>query len=335
MKLSYETICSLTQGTSYTEKLDNKIMFSRFSKHERSILTYGQDNSFSTADVRLEFETDSRLLKIAVCTVESNPHERNFYSFDIYSNGKMIGQIKNFKKSPKYPYKRYSLSDKQKIVKFPTGLKRICIYFPWSVQGLIKEIELDDNASVFPVSKQKKIIMYGDSITQGYDAESPSLSYASRLADRLDADAVNKGIGGSIFMPELSKVKEAFTPDLITVAYGTNEWRGSTFQSFNIRCRAFFENLIQNYPNTSILAIAPIWRADSAERHSLGDFSRVADTIYKISTQHPNIHFIDGIKFIPQNAEYYRDLYLHPNDKGFDFYIKSLASELKKYNIII
>ena len=177
--------------------------------------------------------------------------------------------------------------------------------------------------------------MYGDSITQGYDAELPSLSYASRLADLLNADAVNKGIGGSVFMPELSKVKETFIPNLITVAYGTNEWRGSSFQSFNIRCKTFFENLIQNYPNTNILAIAPIWRADSAERHSLGDFSRVADTIYKISTQHPNIHFIDGIKFIPQNAEYYRDLYLHPNDKGFDFYIKSLASELKKYNIII
>ena len=70
MKLSYETICSLTQGTSYTEKLDNKIMFSRFSKHERSILTYGQDNSFSTAGIRLEFETDSRLLKIAVGRVK-------------------------------------------------------------------------------------------------------------------------------------------------------------------------------------------------------------------------------------------------------------------------
>lgn len=116
----------------------------------------GKTTVFSTAGIQLEFETDSRLLKIAVCTVESNPHERNFYSFDIYSNGKMIGQIKNFKKSPKYPYKRYSLSDKQKIVNFPTGLKRICIYFPWSVQGLIKEIELDDNATLTPVTKHKK-----------------------------------------------------------------------------------------------------------------------------------------------------------------------------------
>lgn len=68
MKLSYETIRSLTHGASYTERNDNKIIFSRFSKHERSVLTYGQDNSFSTAGIRLEFKTDSRLLKTAVCT---------------------------------------------------------------------------------------------------------------------------------------------------------------------------------------------------------------------------------------------------------------------------
>ncbi len=203
---------------------------------------------------------------------------------------------------------------------------------------MIKEIELDDNATVIPVTKHKKIIMYGDSITQGYDAESTSLSYASRLTDLLNAEVINKGIGGSVFMPELSNVKSTFTPDLITVAYGTNEWRGSSFESFNIRCKTFFENLIQNYPNTSIVAIAPIWRADSAEKHELGDFSRVADTIYKISTQHPNIHFIDGIKFIPKDTAYYRDSYLHPNDKGFNFYIKALSTELRndicKTNII-
>lgn len=338
MKLSYETIRSLTHGASYTERNDNKIIFSRFSKHERSVLTYGQDNSFSTAGIRLEFKTDSRLLKIAVCTAESNPHGRSFYSFDIYSNGNMIGQIKNFNKSPQYPYKKYSLSDKEKIFKLPVGLKRICIYFPWSVQGMIKEIELDDNATVISVTKHKKIIMYGDSITQGYDAGSTSLSYASRLTDLLNAEVINKGIGGSVFMPELSNVKPTFTPDLITVAYGTNEWRGSSFESFNIRCKAFFENLILNYPNTSILAIAPIWRADSAEKHELGDFSKVADTIYKISAQHTDIHFIDGINFIPKDMAYYRDSYLHPNDKGFDFYIKSLSTELRndicKTNII-
>ena len=57
-------------------------------KKPMSVLTYGQDNSFSTAGIRLEFKTDSRLLKTAVCTAESNPHERSFYSFDIYSDGK-------------------------------------------------------------------------------------------------------------------------------------------------------------------------------------------------------------------------------------------------------
>lgn len=76
---------------------------------------------------------------------------------------------------------------------------------------MIREIEIDDGSVILPAKKSRKIIMYGDYITQGYDAASPSLSYASRLADLLDADCINKGIGGSLFTPELAKIKADFS----------------------------------------------------------------------------------------------------------------------------
>ena len=325
MKLKYDIIKSLAFGVDYTEIQEDRVVFSRFSKQERNVLNYGKDNSFATAGVRLEFETDSRHLKIKVCVKGSNPHGRNFYSFDVYSNDSLIGQIKNFNKEPQYPYKKYSLADRQKTFTLSGGLKRIRIYFPWSVQGMIKEIEIDDGSSIMPVTHKRKIVMYGDSITQGYDSEKPSRSYASRLTDWLDADGIKKGIGGSVFLPELAGIKASFIPDFITVSYGTNDWNGAVFDSFKKRCTAFYENLTHNYQDTLILAIAPIWRADSGERRVFGDFSKVADTLKDIAAQYKNISFIDGIDFIPKNTEYYHDSYLHPNDRGFDKYADALC----------
>lgn len=330
MILENKLIQSLAFGTEYTETAGNKIIFSRFSEQERNRLSYGKDNSWSTAGVRIEFQTDSKYISIAVSTKKSNPHTRNFYSFDVLCNGIMLGQIKNFNNEPQYPYKKYNLEDRQKAFYLKMGMKHICICFPWSVQGMIRKIELDDKAVIKPIQKAEKVIMYGDSITQGYDAVSSSLSYASILADKLNANIINKGIGGSVFMPELTKHKGDILPKFITVAYGTNDWRGSDFEDFKNRCFKFYKNLAKNYPNVPIFALAPIWRADTNETHKLSSFSLIADTLRKLATYHKNIHFINGINFIPNNTVYYRDYYLHPNDAGFKIYADSLLKELNK-----
>lgn len=333
MVLNYETLNSVAFGMEYIEENSGKYVFSRFSKRERKLLDYGRDNSFATAGVKLDFVTDSKHLNIEVCTENANPHGRSFYSFDIYSNDKAIGQIKNYNKEPKYPYRDYSLIDRHKRFVLGNGIKRIKIFFPWSVQGILRRVELDNGAEIKTVSKKRKIIMYGDSITQGYDAISPSRSYASRLSDLLDADIINKGIGGTFFMPEIAEIKSNCYPDLITVAYGTNDWNGGEYADFKRRCASFFENLTRNYPKTPILAIAPIWRAESNEKRRFGDFWEVAKEIKAISQKNENMHFVDGIDFIPKNALYYRDGRLHPNDKGFDCYTEKLFEKIIELNI--
>ena len=46
--------------------------------------------------------------------------------------------------------------------------------------------------------------------------------------------------------------KEDFQPDLITVAYGTNDWRHGTKARFEKECKGFFHNLRNSYPDTKI-----------------------------------------------------------------------------------
>lgn len=65
-----------------------------------------------------------------------------------------------------------------------------------------------------------------------------------------------------------------------------------------------------------------------------GDFSRVAEEIDSVSQKNDSIYFIDGINIIPHNKLYYRDGYLHPNDKGFDFYAEKLFKKITELNIL-
>ena len=329
MILDCETMSSLAHGVEYTEVSCGVVRFSRFSKRERELLTYGTEKSYATAGVRLEFETDSNTIGVSSTAVKANPL-RYFYSFDVCCNGEIIGSIKNCDGEPEYPYIEYPFEERHDTFLLPKGVKRLCIHFPWSAVGTVERIELDDGAFVRPIVKRKKIIMYGDSITQGYDSLNPSHSYAARLAEFLDADAVNKGIGGSVFMPSLVSERVGYTPDIITVAYGTNDWRGASFEGFSERCERFFANLAENYPDTPIAAISPIWRADFGDIHELGEFSRVAEKIRSVADMHGNVFFIDGTDFIPKDTVYFRDGYLHPNDKGFEVYASSLAAELER-----
>lgn len=334
MILNYEALNDIAFGIDYLEENNSKYIFSRFSEQERELLNYGRDNSFATAGVKLDFITDSNNLNIEVCTEKSNPHGRNFYSFDIYKNAKLISQIRNYNKDPKVPYKNYSFNGRHKYINIGKGIKRITVFFPWSVRGILSKLELDDGSVIKSVGKKRKIIMYGDSITQGYDSAMSSRSYASRLSELLDADIINKGIGGTVFIPEIAGVKRKSPPALIVVAYGTNDWNGAEYEWFKRRCTSFFENLTVNYPKTPILAIAPIWRADSREKRMFGDFSKVAEEIDSVSQKNDSIYFIDGIDIIPHNKLYYRDGYLHPNDKGFDFYAEKLFKKITELNIL-
>ena len=78
----------------------------------------------------------------------------------------------------------------------------------------------------------------------------------------MDADLTNKGIGGDMVFPELVCEREANMPDLITVAYGTNDWGCRTQDEFLKKYTLFMQKLTEMYPKIPIYAITPVWRAD-------------------------------------------------------------------------
>lgn len=335
MRLEFSKIKDITLGAVRIEQNENGISFYRFTKKQEEMYKNRSEDfyrkTFATSGIRFRFRTNSTTLFLNAVIINKGS-SRSYFSFDVFVNGERIDSIDNFSGAnlpPEYNTLSFPTGEFSKEFYLGTGEKEVCVYLPWSVSVVLKEIAVDDGAFIDPIKPGKKMLCFGDSITQGYDALRPSNKYVSKLADVLDSEEYNKAIGGEIFYPDLAAAKEDFCPDYITVAYGTNDWNRCESDVFANNCKEFFNNLSVNYPNAKIFAITPIWRKDMDLNKPFGEFKGVGEIIKSQVAKHQNIWVIDGFCFVPQNEKLYADLRLHPNDKGFEFYFEGLVKAIK------
>ena len=326
MNLTLEQIKSIAKGVSRVEERDGAIHLLRFTAEQEAVYATRDDKgfwkkSYATAGVRLEFITNSRTLSME--TKISAGASRRFFSYEVFCNGVKVGS-----------HGGEDLTDDVVVGTYGDlgeGEKRIKIVFPWSVASPLLRLTLDDGATLLPVKKSCRMLIYGDSITHGYDAKNPSGSYASLLTDALDADAINKAIGGEVFRPAIAETGDRAEFDYVTVAYGSNDWSHKGKEDFEADCSAFYETLSRLYPTAKIFAITPIWRADNDRLTKVGEFSYVADYIEQVTKDLPNVTVLRGVDFVPKDPSYFSDKYLHPNDEGFAHYFKNLYEAMKKH----
>ena len=334
LKLSIEQIKEITSGAVRIEEKDGFVHLHRFTKEQEELYKVRNDDfymkSFSASGIRFSFITDSENLLIKVRMSQAS--SRKYFSLDVFKDGEHLESLDNFSDrelSGDYSKTDCPLGDFSKNFKLGDGKKTVCIYLPWSAKAMIEGIFTDDGSFIEGVKPQKKLLVFGDSITQGYDALRPHNRYISKVSDLLGAEEINKAIGGEVFFPELALAKESFVPDLITVAYGTNDWNSIDSETFRENCSLFFENLTKSYPDTKIFAITPIWRKEIGEERIFGEFEKVEKLIGEITKDYENIRVISGFDFVPHQEKYFGDLRLHPNDFGFEHYAKNLYEKIK------
>jgi len=333
MKLTFEQIKEITTGAVHVQEENAMLLLKRFTQAQEELYkATNQDfynKTFSTAGIKFLFKTDSKNLFLKFKTMSSS--SRKYFSVDVVVDGNLIGYIDNFSDlelPQNYTQAEFPLGEFSKKFQLGEGEKTVCVHLPWSVKTLIEEISIDDNAFIEGIKPEKKLIAFGDSITHGYDALHPSNRYIAKLADMLGAEEFNKAIGGERFFSELAELKDSFVPDYITVAYGTNDWYGTDEETFKYNCKAFYKNISQNYPNSKIFAITPIWRKDMGELRKFGDFRKVEQDIRSAVMDIENITVISGFDFVPKDEKYFADLRLHPNDNGFECYAENLYREI-------
>lgn len=319
MEINLDLLKKLIHGAVVTEK-DGEFHFSRFTGEQRGVYSGNSDffrKTFASSSVRMEFDTDAE--NIVIDTVAARGSSRKFYYFDIVVNGKLIhtAGAGSFEEQPEF-HLELPLDGK---------IKRVCIYFPCLAEIRLKRAAFEGGSLIAPVRRKYRMLSFGDSITQGYDAVHPSLTYINQIADMLDSDVFNKAVGGDFFNPALAACPEPEKPDFITVAYGTNDWAKCTRSQLENNASQFFRNIARNYPGIPVLTILPIWRKNSEQVTAAGSFSGMHEIIRRICAEYPAVRIVDGMTLVPHLDQCFQSDGLHPNDAGFMF----MAENLQKY----
>ena len=327
MKLEPKDLSQIIHNTlSYSFDEKGGVHFHRFTKQQRQ--TYGAQSPdwemkcCASASVTLDLITnsDSIALKFDLYPGSS----RRWASIDLYVDGVFYAS-------------RYAEDLSVKLAGFslPEGQHRVTVYFPWSAQTALNEVHLSDGASLLPVEKKRKLLFFGDSITQGYVSRFSSLSYVNQTARVLDAEVVNQGVGGYYFNAATIDDSLLFwKPDLITVAYGTNDYsRYESGDAYAEHTGRYLRKLAGLFPETPILGILPIYRNDLNHQarkvyrtYSLDDARAALSAQYEAC---PNGYVLaqTGIPHIPQA---YGPDFLHPNDFGFSIMAQGVSRKIQE-----
>lgn len=325
MILTYEQLRSVTFGAAETVLTEDGYFSPRRFTGEQADF-YRDTNqtefyrkTFATPGVRLSFFTDAKALSFDFRIGYGS--SRRFFAFDLYANGVMINHVK-FEDREVTPLgsARFCL---------PAGEKKVELCLPWSCSAELKNVTLEEATALTPAPRTRKMICFGDSITHGYDSQFPSHCYAALSARLLDADETNKGIGADVFCPGMIH-PDPVKPDLITVAYGTNDVGRRGREEYEVNCRGFYQTLCRLYPGTPIFAILPIFRGDEGSIRSPfgGTVGDARELIRSVCAEMPQITVLESLDYLPHFPAFYSPDFLHPNDAGFHFYASGVVRDV-------
>ena len=197
------------------------------------------------------------------------------------------------------------------------GKRNITIYLPYCVELELHKLEFSPGAVVEVAEpRPKKLLCLGDSITQGSYAKYPSNTYPVLLSNFLNMQLLNQGVGGYIYNADSLDLGLPYQPDLITVAYGTNDWsKCSSISQFRSNCANYMHKLVSMFPEARIYVMTPIWRPDKQDLKKTGALHDISRVITEECSTYSNLRVIDGLSLVPHLLYLFDGV--HPKDEGF------------------
>lgn len=329
MFLTYEQIAACIHGAARVVKQDGCVRLKRFTEEQENLIraynTVYLGRVQTTAGISLEMDTDSENLMLSVEV--SNAFRSGKFSHSILVNRQRIGELRGG-----IPEGTDTITMGGTFSLGP-GVKRVQIIFPWSADSAIKSLEIDDGATVLPVIKQQKMLIFGDSITQGYDAHFPENAYSVRLPQYLDASAINKSIGGIKYYPPLAQLPDTDEPDIILVSYGGNDWHGGNKRVFEQDSVLFCRSLRERYPKAKIIVLMPLCTGVRQKNEPNWYFEELQQHLRGLPAKIENLIVIESSDFVPEDPELFHNDGVHPLDEGHNDYYHGIINALEQMYI--
>lgn len=292
----------------------------RFTPKQLAFYENYSDTAFAralcSAGVQMEFTTTAKTVAFSCNT---SHFVRQFCTFDFYEDDVFMFS-RTFTGAPgsvELVYERKR-----------AGTSKITVHLPYTCRTGIRGFDFEHEPT--PDIESPKILACGDSITQNMTTEHPSISFTSLLAKHFDAALLNQGVGGFIFCKDSLDDALDYSPNLVMVAYGTNDLALLENTSEIERNAAdYIARLKSIFKAARICVISPIWREvffDAAEKESrfISLSAALADMCAK-----QGVDFIDGASLVPNMPDFFVDG-THPNARGFALYALNLIKRLKQ-----
>ncbi|MBP3314508.1 MAG: SGNH/GDSL hydrolase family protein [Clostridia bacterium] len=310
--LTFDEIIEISVGSPNIKIKDNAVEFYKATDEQMLAYPEGSNmrkNATGSSGVRLDFTTDSSTFAFKAASGNC---------YDLYINGEYITQITNA--TSKVFSTTLDTSNEE---------NRVTLFFPSDGVGAISMVQLDYGATCERQKFDRKFLIIGDSITQAKHIKIDSSSFAHRISMHYNADSIIYGVGAGIFNAKILGNTPEFDPELIVVAFGTNDWaRSYTAATIENNMKAFLDKLKELYPDAKIIGITPLWRKDAGEKKAI-TFDEACALIKSIYEEY-GIPCVDGEAMMGHDDKFFADD-VHPNDEGHKEYAKNLIEEINVF----
>ena len=208
------------------------------------------------------------------------------------------------------------------------------VYLPEGMRPTVLELS-GAGGEIRPAPVGPRWLCYGDSITEGWCASEPAAAWPHVAARRLGLDVVNLGYAGAA-RGEVASAEEiaALPADVISLSHGTNCWTRTPHSAelFAEGLRTFLTIVRSGHPETPIVAVSPLLRADAEGTPNrlgatLADlraaFERVIEKRRNAGDE--ALIGVAGLSLLP--AERFPDG-IHPDDSGHEGLSEALGPVL-------
>ncbi len=277
------------------------------------------------AGLRIEFLTGASTIEIGYRTETGNLGYRGEgagTTFSAYRSGQKVSEAEAV------------LGDG--VVQLPLSgdpQRPVTVYLPEGMKPVINYVTaVDGSLEVAP--KQPRWLAYGDAMTQGWLASSPSLSWPAVAARKAGLDLCNIGYAGSARAEATTAQMIARIPlEVISVSYGVNCWEriphspGLMAESL----KAFVGIIRRGHPATPIIVVSPTLYPEAEQRvnvlgSTMADLRTSVEAAVRelMAAGDSNIRLVEGMHILSEG-----DLVdgIYPGDEGH----KRIAAAVGKY----
>lgn len=293
----------------------------------------------TTSGMKLSFTTKAKTIALDVCLLPVPSHSTTSLNWVInptFKNEPLDGvelQIDGRRFGFVLTEAHGGTSDTQLLIEIQDSNVQEHVIDLWlpNTQGVLLKNWYADKV-LYPHQNPLTLLVLGDSLSQGFVSQYPSISFPSLFASSLRMEFVNQAIGAAVFQASgLADIAQKVHPDAIVVEFGAN-YRFERCSTSMVKrdIENYFTWLNKFFYQIPTVVITPFWHSDELwPNHPNCCFHEVAGFIEQAVARYEFMQVVDGLQLMDHTSEVLCDNMDHPNAQGMIQITKRLLQKLE------